>query len=94
MKKGKKARAGKTKRRARAREQKKNKALFSLPFKMLSVRFTKSGSFITLVVEKTYTHKRDGERENDPMWEKKDDTLKYSTGLRVHFIYARGPSST
>ena len=79
--------------RARAR-RKKNKALFSLPFKMLSVRFTKSGSFITLVVEKTYTHKRDGERENDPMWEKKDDTLKYSTGLRVHFIYTRGPSST
>jgi len=88
VKKGKKA--GK---RRDARRRKKHKALFSLiPFCALRSLYYAS-SFI-LVVEKSYTHKRDGERENDAMWEKEDDTLNDSIVLRVLFIYARGPSST
>jgi len=81
------------KRRDARRRKKHNKALFSLiPFCALRSLYYAS-SFI-LVVEKSYTHKRDGERENDAMWEKKDDTLNDSIVLRVLFIYARGPSST
>ena len=90
----KKMKKGKKRRDAHSDEEKKNKALFSLPlcsrFALASLYYA---SFI-LVVEKIYTHKSDGERENDAMWEKKDDTLNDSIVLRVLFVYARGPSSS